>query len=150
MGVVLLVLGFMHFFNLAIFAKIRRRGLETNFLRPCRTEGMMQWLLYDGECGFCRAVADALWPKLGKKGLACSPADQLGGRRLGSKPEDLLTEIRVVKSDGSMKSGSGSRGLSGKVLSGGGGPCGAMAKSAGREGASSSKAMPGWRSGGPV
>ena len=34
MGVVLLALGFMHFFNLAIFAKIRRRGLETQLPPP--------------------------------------------------------------------------------------------------------------------
>lgn len=29
MGVVLLVLGFMHFFNLAVFTKLRQRGLQT-------------------------------------------------------------------------------------------------------------------------
>jgi hypothetical protein len=29
MGVVLLTLGFMHFFNLLIFTKLRRRGLES-------------------------------------------------------------------------------------------------------------------------
>ena len=33
-GLVLLVLGFMHFFNLAVFALMRRRGLTTTHAQP--------------------------------------------------------------------------------------------------------------------
>ncbi len=65
-----------------------------------------RWVLYDGECGFCRAAVDALRPRLERNGFKFAPLQSdWVTEQLGLKPEDLLTEMRVVKSDGAMLGG---------------------------------------------
>ena len=64
-GMVLLVLGGMHFFNLFVFSRMRRRTNRQHTIRPSdptrsppssrRPEAMLTLtVLYDPECGLCR------------------------------------------------------------------------------------------------
>lgn len=66
----------------------------------------MEWVLYDGECAFCRAVADLMRARLENRGFKFAPLQsEWVAERLGLGPEEVLSEMKVVKADGQVLGG---------------------------------------------
>jgi predicted DCC family thiol-disulfide oxidoreductase YuxK len=64
------------------------------------------WLFFDAECGFCTRIARWLAPILRRRGLGvASLQDPRVGSLLGTKREELLTELRFLLSDGTSFGG---------------------------------------------
>ncbi len=64
------------------------------------------WLFFDSECGFCTRFARWLAPVLGRRGLSVAPLqDPRVGALLGLSPQELLSEIRLLLSDGKYYGG---------------------------------------------
>src|ERR1700690_3916634 len=64
------------------------------------------WLFFDAECGFCTKFARWMEPKLVKHGLAVAPLqDPRVGALLGMSREELLRELRFLRSDGTQSGG---------------------------------------------
>jgi predicted DCC family thiol-disulfide oxidoreductase YuxK len=59
------------------------------------------WLFFDAECGFCTRLARWLEPILARRGFAVAPLqDPRVGALLGMQPQELLRELRFLRSDG--------------------------------------------------
>jgi len=63
------------------------------------------WILYDGECGVCSRWVPAWGPTLARLGLGIAPLQTPWVReRLGLVPADLLSDIRLLGTDGRLVS----------------------------------------------
>ncbi len=64
------------------------------------------WLFYDAECKFCTRLARWLAKPMRHRGLAVAPLqDPRVSALLGLSPDELLSAIRFVMSDGRQYSG---------------------------------------------
>jgi predicted DCC family thiol-disulfide oxidoreductase YuxK len=64
------------------------------------------WLFFDAECAFCTRLARWLEPILRRRGLATAPLQNPRvGALLGMSRQDLLRELRFVRSDGPQYGG---------------------------------------------
>jgi predicted DCC family thiol-disulfide oxidoreductase YuxK len=64
------------------------------------------WVLYDGACGVCSHWVPRYGALLARLGLAVAPIQSPWvEERTGLKPDVLLTDLRLLHSDGSITSG---------------------------------------------
>jgi predicted DCC family thiol-disulfide oxidoreductase YuxK len=64
------------------------------------------WVLFDGACGICSRLAHASAPTLRRLGLETAPLQSEWVPQLtGLPPEQLLSDIRLLRHDGSLTSG---------------------------------------------
>lgn len=65
-----------------------------------------RWVLFDGECPWCISIARKLEGTLRQRGFALAPLQTQWVRaHLGLKPEEPLTEMKVLTDDGSSLGG---------------------------------------------
>jgi predicted DCC family thiol-disulfide oxidoreductase YuxK len=70
------------------------------------TEPANGWVLYDGACGVCSYWVPKCEALLSRLGLGVAPLQSAWvEQRTGLVPEVLLTDIRLLQSDGSILSG---------------------------------------------
>jgi predicted DCC family thiol-disulfide oxidoreductase YuxK len=64
------------------------------------------WILYDADCGVCTRMARFWEPALARRGFATAPL-QSGWvpERTGLSPDELLADVRLLRSDGSLLAG---------------------------------------------
>jgi len=64
------------------------------------------WLFFDADCGFCTRIACWLAPVLSHRGFALAPLqDPRVGALLGLSQDELLRELRFLRSDGRLYGG---------------------------------------------
>jgi predicted DCC family thiol-disulfide oxidoreductase YuxK len=64
------------------------------------------WVLYDADCGVCTRLASFWGPTLARLGLATAPLQsQWVSERTGLALADLLTDVRLLETDGTLISG---------------------------------------------
>jgi predicted DCC family thiol-disulfide oxidoreductase YuxK len=64
------------------------------------------WLFFDAECAFCTRIACSLAPMLAKRNMAVAPLqDPRVGALLAMSQEELLHELRFLRSDGTQFGG---------------------------------------------
>jgi predicted DCC family thiol-disulfide oxidoreductase YuxK len=64
------------------------------------------WVLFDAGCGICSRWVPSWEPTLNRLGLAIAPLQSSWVQeRTGMTPGDLLTDIRLLRPDGSLLSG---------------------------------------------
>jgi predicted DCC family thiol-disulfide oxidoreductase YuxK len=70
------------------------------------TEPGLGWVLYDGNCGICRQLAQRWGPTLGGLGLAVAPLQTPWvAQRTGLPLDQLTAEVRLLYNDGRLVSG---------------------------------------------
>ncbi len=74
---------------------------------PDSTAPRRGWVLYDGDCGFCRRWATLCASTLRRNGYTPAPLQASWVRpRLSCDPDDLLADLRLLRADGSQVRGS--------------------------------------------
>ena len=64
------------------------------------------WLFFDAQCGFCTRTARWLEPILARRGMAVAPLqDPRVGALLGLRQQELLKELKFLRSDGTQHGG---------------------------------------------
>jgi predicted DCC family thiol-disulfide oxidoreductase YuxK len=64
------------------------------------------WLFFDAECGFCTRITRWLAPVLARRGFAVAPLqDPRVSALLGLSRQELLRELRLLLSDGTLYGG---------------------------------------------
>ena len=64
------------------------------------------WLFFDADCGFCTRLARWLEPRLARRGFEVAPLqDPRVGALLGIPRQELLRELRFLRSDGRHRGG---------------------------------------------
>lgn len=66
----------------------------------------MDWILYDGTCGFCRTFVDSWTPVLTKYGFQVAPLQEPWvAERFGLPEQELLRDVRMIREDGRFVAG---------------------------------------------
>jgi predicted DCC family thiol-disulfide oxidoreductase YuxK len=70
------------------------------------TEKIQGWVLFDGDCSFCTAFAQRFGPLLRRHHFELAPLQTPWvKRRLAMTDEELLTEMRLLTSEGALYGG---------------------------------------------
>ena len=68
---------------------------------PQLPSGLIGWVLYDGDCGICRAIAKRAGGLVLRRGFAIAPLQQEWvAEELGIPPAEVAKDFRLIYSDG--------------------------------------------------
>ena len=71
-----------------------------------RGDSSKDWVLYDGQCGFCTRWVKFWEPTFAQRGIAIAPLQEPWvAERLHLPPEELLSDIRLLTRQGRIFSG---------------------------------------------
>jgi predicted DCC family thiol-disulfide oxidoreductase YuxK len=74
--------------------------------QPSDSDNVLGWVLYDGQCGFCSRWVQYWAPTLRRHGFEIGSLDEPRvAEKLQMPHEELLTDIRLLTTDGQLISG---------------------------------------------